>query len=94
MSKDLICDAIGKRTEISFVYSGSLRTAEPHILGYDRAGELTLSAWQMTGGTGTGWRDFHVRKLSSITSTGMYFSDPRPGYNPNDTTLSQIICRL
>lgn len=94
MSKEAICDAIGKRSTLSFMYSGSQRTVEPHILGYDRGGDLTLSAWQVSGGSGQGWRDFHLAKMTAIVATGTQFSDSRPGYNPNDTTLDRIVCRL
>lgn len=94
MSEEIVCDAIGKRLTLSFVYSGSQRTVEPHILGYDRGGDLTLSAWQVSGGSGQGWRDFHFVKMTAIVATGTCFSAPRPGYNPNDSTLSRIICRL
>lgn len=94
MSKELICEAIAKRSCISFFYTGSQRTAEPHIVGYDHAGDVTLSAWQISGGSGEGWRDFHVSKISGIALIGTPFSGPRPGYNPQDSTLSRIICRL
>jgi hypothetical protein len=94
MSDKLICEAIAKRAEISFLYSGSQRTAEPHVVGYDRAGALVLSAWQVRGGSGQGWRDFHFAKMTVVALTGTMFSGPRPGYNPNDSTLMRIICRL
>jgi hypothetical protein len=94
MSDKLICEAIAKRAEISFLYSGSERTAEPHVVGYDRAGALVLSAWQVGGGSGQGWRDFHFAKMSAVALTGTTFSGSRPGYNPNDSTLMRIICRL
>jgi predicted DNA-binding transcriptional regulator YafY len=94
MSKELICDAIAKRLAISFLYKGSQRTVEPHTLGYDRSGDLTLSAWQVSGGSGQGWRDFHIDKMRGIALTATQFSGARPGYNRNDSTLAQIICGL
>lgn len=94
MSRELICGAIAKQSVISFSYTGSQRTAEPHILGYDRSGDLTLSAWQLSGGSGQGWRDFHFDKMRGVALTGAQFSCARPGYNPNDSTLTRIICRL
>lgn len=88
-----ICAAIKDRKVISFRYSGTIRTVEPHLLGYDSDGDLTLSAWQLSG-TGKGWRDFHVSKLSELSTTGQSFSGPREGYNPLDSTLSKIVCGL
>ncbi|WP_367275167.1 WYL domain-containing protein [uncultured Erythrobacter sp.] len=89
-----ICDAIRDRQVISFLYKGRTRTVEPHLVGYDNDGDLTLSAWQLSGGSGQGFRDFHVSKLSGLTISPQTFAGPRPGYNPNDKTLSRIVCRL
>lgn len=91
---DFICQAIAGRQVISFVYKNRTRVVEPHLLGYDSDGDLTLSAWQLSGGSGQGWRDFHVSKLAGLSITGQTFSGPRHGYNPHDSTLPQIVCRL
>ena len=89
-----ICDAVRDRRIISFSYKGTIRTVEPHLVGHDSDGDLTLSAWQLSGGSGQGFRDFHVRKLSGLTITQRSFAGPRPGYNPNDSTLERVVCRL
>ncbi len=89
-----ICAAIQARKRISFTYKGSRREVEPHLLGYDSDGDLTLSAWQLSGGSGEGWRDFHVSKISGLTKGLTGFESPRPGYNRNDETISQIVCRI
>lgn len=89
-----INDAIRDRRVISFLYKGRIRTVEPHLVGYDRDGDLTLSGWQLSGGSGIGFRDFHVSKISGLSITQQTFAGPRLGYNPNDTTLSQIVARL
>jgi predicted DNA-binding transcriptional regulator YafY len=94
MTIELICNAIEARAVISFLYSGSVRTVEPHVLGYDRSEHLMLSAWQLSGGSGTGWRDFRFDRMSDVKLTEAKFSTARPGYNPNDTTMTRIICRL
>ena len=89
-----LCDAIAKRLIVAFSYQGRIRTVEPHIVGYDSDDDLTLSAWQLSGGSGIGWRDFHISKLSGLSITDRTFSAPRPGYNPQDSTLQGIVCRL
>lgn len=89
-----ICEAIRDRAVISFHYKGLIRTVEPHLLGYDSDGDQTLSAWQLNGGSGQGWRDFHTAKITELARTGAHFSAARHGYNPNDQSLSQIVCRL
>jgi predicted DNA-binding transcriptional regulator YafY len=89
-----ICEAIKNQKLISFFYKNRTRIVEPHLVGYDKDGDLTLSAWQLQGGSGQGWRDFHISKLRALTITDKTFSGPRTGYNPHDSTLSRIVCRL
>lgn len=89
-----ICQAIPDRMVILLYCDGRPRQVEPHIVGYDSDGDLTLSCWQLSGGGGVGWRDFHVSKLGGLSITEQQFSGPRPGYNPNDKTLDRIVCRL
>lgn len=93
LSQNTICSAIKNRTVLSFTYKGRTRTVEPHLLGYDSDGDLTLSAWQLSG-TSQGWRDFHVSKLGGLSTTDKSFSGARAGYNPNDSTISQVVCRI
>ncbi len=85
---------MANRRVISFTYDGRARTVEPHLLGYDDDGDLTLSAWQLSGGSGRGWRDFHVARLSGLSTTGSIFAGARPEYNPRDKTIVRIVCRL
>lgn len=94
MLEGVICDAIARKAVLSFRYKGAIRRVEPHTLGYDSDGDLTLSAWQLSGGSGQDWRDFHVSKLSGLATTGENFAGPRRGYNPNDSTLTRVVCRL
>lgn len=94
MSQEIICEAIREMKLLSFLYQGKRREVEPHLLGYDSDGDLTLSAWQLSGGSGRGFRDFHVSKLSGLAKGLTGFAGPRPGYNPNDQTIDRIVCRL
>ena len=89
-----ICNAIRHRHVISFQYDGSIRRVEPHQVGDDHDGDQTLSAWQLSGGSGVGWRDFHTAKMSAPTPTGESFAGPRPGYNPNNKKMRRILCGL
>lgn len=90
----LICQAIAARRVIAFTYEGRLRTVEPHTLGHSTKGVLTLSAWQLSGGSATSWRDYHCNKMTNVSVTEQQFSGPRPGYNPHPTTFSSVVCRL
>lgn len=93
MPTETICRAVRARRTLSFVYRNVWRTADPHIVGFDHSGHLLLSAFQTSGGSGVGFRTFHIAGLSQIAETGQQFS-PAPGYNPQDPVFWHIICRL
>ena len=92
--KNKICTAIQNKLAISFYYKNRQRVVEPHLIGYNQNNELTLSAWQLSGGTQESWRQFHLSKISSLAITDRNFSSSRQGYNPNDSTMSRIECRI
>jgi hypothetical protein len=74
---DTICQAIKEKRVLSFMYDLERRTLEPHVLGYDRDGELKLSGWQLSGGSCKGWRDFQAAKLTGLAITDAHFERPR-----------------
>lgn len=88
-----ICGAIEQRKILLFHYKGGLRRVEPHALGY-HGDTLTLCAWQLSGGSGVEFRDFHVAKLTELATTDETFAGARKGYNRNDSTMDRILCRL
>lgn len=94
MIQNTICEAIQEKRLLTFNYLGRARLVEPHLLGYDSDGDLTLSAWQLSGGSGVGWRDFHVSKSAGVSIVEGPSGAPRPGYNPRDETIESIVCRL
>ncbi|MGH6859150.1 MAG: hypothetical protein ACRECY_02775 [Phyllobacterium sp.] len=89
-----ICGAIAKKQTIHFVYRCRRRTVEPHLVGYDSDGDLTSSAWQLSGGSSGGWRDFHIAKPSELSISGKTFEHARKDYNPGDETVDIVLCRL
>jgi predicted DNA-binding transcriptional regulator YafY len=94
VSSQVVCAAIQARQVVTFTYKFKVRTVEPHAVGYDSDGDLTLCGWQLAGGSGQDFRDFHLDKATSFSTTGTTFAMPRPGYNRNDPTLSRILCQL
>ncbi|HEY2011302.1 MAG TPA: WYL domain-containing protein [Rhizomicrobium sp.] len=92
MSREMLITAIRDRKIVEFVYKNEIRYVEPHLLGRNQTGTLTLSAWQTSGKVG--WRAFSVEKISALHLTGDVFAASRPGYNPNDSTMQEILCRL
>jgi len=89
-----LCDAIEHRAIVAFVYRGQVRTAEPHILGVDHAGEAILSAWQLSGGSGVAFRTYRLEAMSDVRATQATFAGPRAAYNPRHNIFAQVVCQL
>lgn len=75
-------------------YKGSIRLIEPHLIGVTTAGNVALSAFQLSAESGSGFRVFLLDNIAFIETTGDTFEQTRPGYNSNDPTMSQIILAL
>lgn len=92
-----ICEAIEHNQIVEFSYDGLFREVEPHLVGI-RNGKPTLSSFQIGGrsksGNIPGWRPFTIPKIRALEVTSRTFGGPRQGYNPNDSRMSSIICRL
>ena len=77
------------------------RSVEPVCLGYSKAGNLVLRAWEREGASYSaakegnvlpGWRLFRVDKILTFKPTMDNFTEMRPGYNPNgDKLMSSVI---
>ena len=92
--RDIILTAIEAMQLLTFAYKGSVRTVEPHTYGVDTKGHETLCAWQTHGGSGLGFRDFHVSEMSSLSMADENFAGPRPGYRRGDSTMPRIYAQL
>ena len=93
--RHLIVEAIENKLLLTFTYEGRSRLVEPHALGNSSArGEATLCAWQLSGGSGTGFRYFHLSKMSQLSAADAEFPGPRPGYNRDDPGLSAVAACL
>lgn len=91
--ESMIAESIRERRSVVFVYDGSRRTAEPHIIGYSSSGKLMLSAFQTSGGSGVHFRSFDVMQISNL-SISTPFEGPRRGYNRGDKTFLRVIAQL
>ena len=77
------------------------RTIEPVCLGYSKAGNLVLRAWEREGASYSaskegnilpGWRLFRVDKILTFKPTMDNFTEMRPNYNPNgDKLMTRVI---
>jgi len=106
-SMSSVTDAINKRQKVIIYYDGDepggkgLREIEPVCLGYSKAGNLVVRAWDIEGSShrdfiGTkplpGWRLFRLDKILSLKPTGENFSTQRPNFNTTgDKTMSRVL---
>lgn len=102
-----ITDAIKKRQRLIIYYDGDepggrgLREIEPVCLGYSKAGNPVLRAWDLEGSShrdylGTkplpSWRLFRLDKILSSKPTGEIFNNPRPNFNPSgDKSMTRVL---
>lgn len=91
---DTILKAITEHRTLSFTYKGKARTADPYILGYDDKGRFILSAVQLTGGSGAGFRSFHVEEMSGVEVTEHRFSGAHSDYYPRDPYFARVLGQI
>lgn len=96
---EVICKAIAQKKIISFDYEGGRRTVEPFLLGIRKGtGKETLRAFFLKGhsnsSTGNAWRPYVINKMSNLTMEDETFTGVREQYNPNDSAMSEIFCRI
>ena len=100
-------DAISKKNKCVIYYIGDepggkgLREIEPVCLGYSKAGNLVLRAWDYEGSSHTaykgkqplpGWRLFRLDKITMFRPLDINFFDPRPNYNFNgDRSMTRVL---
>jgi predicted DNA-binding transcriptional regulator YafY len=102
-----IQDSINKKIVVTIYYDGDIpggkgyRRIEPVCVGYSKAGNLVVRAWDVDGASHTatigekplpGWRLFRADKIFTYQPTQDTFSQVRPNYNPNgDKSMERVI---
>jgi hypothetical protein len=97
-TRGLLCEAIRARSLLAFEYEGLARVVAPYCHGTNRRGVEVLRAVQLRGATRSGGLGFgklwiaskmvHVRVLEET------FSRDDPDYNPDDSAMLRIHCRV
>ena len=94
----VICDAIRARRLLRFVYDGYERVVEPHHYGVNGAGHEVLSGWLVSGWSSSdpepGWRTYLIDQMQGTAALAESFSGTREGYNPNDSRMVRVYCRI
>ena len=93
----MICAAIEARCLLHFEYDGFARCVAPYCHGRTKRGEEVLRAIQISGSSRSG--GFGYGKLWMLAKmvkvrAGDKFEADDPNYNPNDSALGEIHCRV
>lgn len=97
MNESQLAEAIRSKSVVRFTYSHKQRVVHPHSLGYDRDGDLTLSAWEISPGDERSqpkWKRYHVAKITSLSIGPDKFVRARPDYKGPPSDLERVIARL
>jgi hypothetical protein len=94
----LICEAIRRRALLEFHYQERLRVVAPYCLGVSTRGVEVLRAIQVRGSSASGGLGFgklwDVAKMVNPRMLDETFVPDDPNYNPNDSGMRQIYCRI
>ena len=94
----IVCDAIAAQRVLEFDYGGYHRVVHPYCHGFTRSGAETLRAVQVNAGGRSGGRGYvklwTVAKMQNVRIAATTFDADDPDYNPNDTALVEIHCRV
>jgi hypothetical protein len=94
----IVCDAIRKRALLEFNYQGHRRVVAPYCHGVSTRGVEVLRAIQVRGASRSG--ALGIGKLWSVAEMGdphvlpETFIPDDANYNPNDSGMQQIHCRI
>jgi len=93
-----ICEAIRQRLLLEFTYDGLHRVVAPYCHGVSTAGHESLRAVQVGGESRSrGMRSgklWTVAKMANVRVTDRPFTPDDPNYNPDDSGMKQIHCRV
>lgn len=94
----LICEAIRRRHLLQFDYHGLQRIVAPYCHGISTRGVAVLRAVQVRGASSSG--GFGFGKLWALADIERplvldeSFAPDDPHYNPDDSAMSSIHCRI
>jgi hypothetical protein len=88
MPQAALCSAIETMNLVQIYYLGDaaigFRIVEPHMVAYNEAAHLSLSAWCLSGASESqqeqGWREYLLSEITYVTVLPQKFFEPRPGY--------------
>jgi hypothetical protein len=98
LAPGVICEAIRKRTLLEFEYKGLRRVVQPYCHGISTRGMESLRAVQVRGSSSSGrfgqGKFWTVSEIVNPRLLDETFVPDDPGYNPNDSGMKYIHCRI
>ena len=92
-----ICEAIEARRQLIFEYEGLTRIVQPYCHGWNESGEvvraLQVGGASRSGGFGFG-KLWMVAKMARLRVSEAGFEPSDPNYNPEDSAMTEIHCRI
>lgn len=95
--RDLLCRAIADKYLVQFKYDGRSRIVEPFACGMSTAENYVLRGFQIRGSDKTKplcWRLYELAEMSQLSITQHSFKGKREDYNPEDSAMTKIFCRI
>ena len=98
ISAHLICEAIQRRALLEFQYHARYRVVAPYCHGISTRGGELLRAVQVRGSSGSGFsrsgKLWNVAEMMNLRIRDETFVPDDPQYNPEDTAMKEIHCRI
>ena len=95
--KDLLCRAIADKLIVQFKYDGRSRIVEPFCCGIGIENNYVLRGFQIRGSDKTKplcWRLYELEEMSHLNITQHRFKGKREEYNPQDSAIIKVFCRI
>ncbi len=94
----LLCEAVGTRKLLAFTYEGHARVVAPYCHGFTRLDDEVLRAVQLRGSSRSGHfgrgKLWTVSKMRLVRTLDEGFVPDDPDYEPNDSAMARIHCRV
>ena len=94
----VICQAIQQRRKLVFDYNGLRRIVAPYCCGISTRDTEVLRAIQIGGSSSSRGYGFGklwtVSEMSGLELSEEHFEPNDPNYNPNDSAMKRITCRI
>lgn len=95
--RDLLCRAISDKHLVQFKYDGRTRIVEPFCCGISTTDNFVLRGFQIRGTEKTKplcWRLYELAEMSQLSVSQYAFKGKRSDYNPEDSAMTEVFCRI